>query len=108
MVVVCGCAALAEVVGRAGDPTTPEGQVVGIASGWLPWLPWAVAGLNALLGVWQGLRARRARQGAVAIAQAVETAQAANVKELVASSTRDTSLGAWIDWLVKRFVEPRS
>jgi len=108
MVAVCGCAALAEVVGRAGDPTTPEGQAVGLLSGWLPWLPWAVAGLNAVLGVWQALRARRARQGAVAIAQAVETAQAGNVKQLVASSTRDTSLGAWIDALVKKFVEPHS
>jgi len=107
MVAVCGCAALADLAGRAGDPTTPEGQVVGIASGWLPWLPWAVAGLNALLGVWQALRARRARLGAVAIAQAVETAEAAHVKELVASSTRDTSLGAWIHALVKKFVQPQ-
>lgn len=108
MVAVCGCAALGEMIDRASDPTTPEGQAVGIASGWLPWLPWAVAGLNAALGVWQAFRARRARLGAVAIAQAVETAQARNVKELVASSTRDTSLGAWIDALVKKFVEPHS
>lgn len=101
-----GCAGLASLVGAAGDPTTPAGAVVSVWSLWLPWLPWALAGANALIGVWQAFRARRARQGAVAIAQAVETAQATPVKELVASSyPTSTSLGAWIDNMVSRYVD---